>query len=180
MEDDLSKLIIRAQRKDKDAFGQIYSLFFQRIYRFIYYSVHNQQLAEDITQDTFLRAWRALASFSTSRGSFQAFLFAIARNLVIDWYRKKKEISLEAVADPSYLEHVDEKITQDEEKQQLNRVLDKLKFDQRQIITLRYFEELSFFEIGKVVHLSEGAVRVRLHRILKQLKSYLKEKDYET
>lgn len=175
MADDLSKLITRAQRKDRDAFGEIYNLFLKRIYRFVYFSVRDQKLAEDITQDTFLRAWRSLASFSLSRGSFQAFLFAIARNLVIDWYRKKKEISLEAIADPSYQEHVDEKIIQDEQKQQLNRALVKLKFLERQIVTLRYFEELSFFEIGKVVHLSEGAVRVRLHRILKQLKKYLEE-----
>ena len=180
MEDDLSKLIVRAQRKDKDAFGQIYNLFLKRIYRFVYFSVHNHEQAEDITQNTFLRAWRSLVSFSTSRGSFQAFLFAIARNLVIDWYRKKKEISLEAITDPSYQEDTSEKITQDEEKQQLNRVLSKLKFLERQIVTLRYFEELSFFEIGKVVHLSEGAVRVRLHRILKQLKIYLKEQENET
>jgi len=62
----------------------------------------------------------------------------------------------------------------------LVKKLRKLKFLERQIVTLRYFEELSFFEIGKVVHLSEGAVRVRLHRILKQLKIYLKEQENET
>lgn len=177
MTDDLSRLIVRAQNGEKDAFGQIYSLFLKRIYRFIYFAVRNRQLAEDITQDTFLRAWRSFSSFSQSHGSLQAFLFAIARNLVIDWYRKKKDIPLKTVADPGYKDDVDEKIAQDEEKQKLTHALAKLKFDQKQLVILRYFEELSFVEIGKVVGSREGTVRVRLHRILGQLKRIIEEQD---
>lgn len=173
MQDDLSKLILRAQRGEKEAFGEIYNLFIKRIFRFVYFSVRDHELAQDLTQNTFLRAWRSIGNFSLARGSFQAFLFTIARNLVIDWQRKKKEISLEKIGEHVLYENPEEDVEREYEKRIVWQAISKLEERDKQIVVLRYFEELTFFEIAKILGKKEGAVRVRIHRVLKKLKNYL-------
>lgn len=171
----LTELVKRAKQGDKDAYGEIYKLFLKQIFRFINFSVRNYELAEDLTQNTFFKAWRALDSFSLSRGSFRAFLFAIARNLIIDWSRRKKELPLETIENFPALEDPEEDFSKKEIKENIWRVLEKLEKEEKQLIVLRFFEELKFWEIAKILGRKEGAVRVSTHRILKKLKIYLKE-----
>lgn len=173
MVEDISILVNKVQNGDKEAFGEIYKLYLGKIYRFIYFSLYDRQLAEDLTQETFLKAWRAIGSFSSDRGTFQAFLFAIARNLTVDHWRKKKDISLEAIPEIISPESVEEKFFRKEESQRVANALKILDDFEKQIIILRYFEELSFSEIAGVVDQNEGALRVRIHRILKKLKKYI-------
>lgn len=176
MASELKKLIERAQLGNKDAFGRIYELFFSKIYRFIYFSLGDKELSEDLAQNTFLRCWRSLQSFSDTKGSFQAFLFTIARNILIDWYRKKKEVSLEKVEDPASLENIESEAVKKEEKEIVWNALLRLKEFEKQVVILRYFEELSFADIAKIVGKKETAVRVKLHRTLKKMKHYLEKK----
>lgn len=171
--DELSKLIVRAQNGDSEAFGEIYSLFLRRIFRFINFSVNDYELSQDLTQNTFLKAWRSINRFSVKKGSFQAFLFTIARNSVIDWYRKRKELPLKDVAEPASLVNVEEKVIRDEENLAVHRSISKLNFFEREIVTLRYFEDLTFAEIAKVVGKREGAIRVRVYRVIKNLKRHI-------
>ena len=174
--DDLSRLIVRAQEGDRDAFGQIYNLFYKRIYRYCQFNIGQRETAQDLCQETFLRAWKTLPSFSQRQGSsFQAYLFRISHNLVIDSKRKKKEIRLakyQDVEEPSYL---DEQIERQETSQKLKEALAKLHPVERQIIVLRYFEEMTTTEVARVVGLREGTLRVRAHRVLKKLKQLLEE-----
>lgn len=172
------ELIKRAQEGDKDAFGEIYKLFFEKIYRFIYFSVHNSYLAEDLTQETFLRAWKHFGSFKSSKGTIQAFIYAIARNLVIDWQRKKKPVSLTLLYDDEIKsnEDIEENFLRKQNQEMVWSVLSKLDQLDRHIVILRYFEELSFSQIAQITGEKEGSARVRLHRILKKLKQYLENK----
>lgn len=177
MDEDTFKLVQRAQHGDKEAYGEIYKLYQKKIYRFSYYMMQNQELAEDITQNTFIKAWLALPSFSFSKnGTIQAYLFKIARNLSIDYQRKKKEISLEVIADvmPSE-ENLEEIVERREEQEIVSKALKTLDEDEKQIVVLRYFEDMSYEEISKVVGKNEGAIRVQLHRILKKLKEEIKD-----
>lgn len=175
MSEELRVLIIRSKNGEKEAFGEIYNQFLRRIYRFVYFLVGSQELSEDLTQETFLKAWKALPNFSLKRGTIQAFLFSIARNLVTDYRRRKKTISLDLnrmeEIDPD--ENVEEKIIEKEEGKQIYKALLKLKDIERQIIILRYFEELSFVEVAQAVDMKDGAVRVRIGRILRKLKKIL-------
>lgn len=171
----LNKLIQRAQEGDKDAFGQIYNLFLKQIFRFLYFSVRNFELAEDLTQNTFFKVWRALPSFSISRGSFRAYLFAIARNLAIDESRKKKEVSLEAISNYPSKEDPEEEVQSKETQKVVWEALSNLKEEDKQIVVLRFFEGLEYAEIARALGKKEGAVRVGLHRILRKLRKFLKE-----
>ncbi|MCL4353182.1 sigma-70 family RNA polymerase sigma factor [Patescibacteria group bacterium] len=172
MDSDLKKLIEKAREGDNEAFGKIYDLFLSRIYRYIYFSIRNREAAEDLTQETFLRCWKNISSFSQKRGSFVSFLFTIARNITIDWTRKKKQVSLELVEDHQLADNIeiDKNVIRQEENQLLLKALSKLKEKEKNIIILRFFEELSFAEIGRIVGKKEATVRVSLHRILKVMR----------
>lgn len=172
MPDGYEHLVRKAKKGDKDAFGDLYKLFLNRIYRFVYYLVGDEFLAEDITQNTFLKAWNWLPNFSLSRGTFQSFLFTVARNLVIDNQRKKKEFSLE-LQDGEALkseEDLEEKVAKVEEAEALQKALSQLSTFDRQLVILRYFEELSFNEVSDIVGKKEGSIRVRVHRALAELR----------
>lgn len=176
MNDELLKLISRAQAGEKEAFGEIYKMFIDRIYRYIFYLIYDRELAEDLTQYTFLKAWKALPNFSTENGSLQAFLFKIGRNSVIDYFRKKKDLSIDKIRDPVSDLNIDDSIVLEEEKLNLYKALSYLDDFEKNIVILRFFEELSFLEIANITGKTEGAVRVRTHRALKKLKEIIKEK----
>ncbi len=174
--DDLEKLIIKSQSGDNQAFGQIYQLFYKRIYRFCRVHLYDEETASDLCQETFVKAWKALPSFSfKAGGSFQAFLFRIARNLIIDLSRKKKVSSLEQVEEPATNEDLLGQIDEKETQEKLHQALDKLGDKDKNLIVLRFFEDLSFIEVAKAMGEKEGALRVRTHRALKKLKEILQQ-----
>ncbi len=169
-------LVRKAKTGDKDAFGKLYGMYMEKIYRFAYFLLRERTKAEDVTQETFLRAWRSLDSFSpTKRGTFQAFLFAIARNLVTDVRRKKPTLSLSVIPDPPFTDDIEEKLIRAQKKERVRDVLQKLPQFEQHMIILRFFEEMPFADIAKALDMKEGAIRVKVHRILKGLKIYLQE-----
>jgi len=175
MTDEISVLVKNAQNGDTQAFGSLYSLFLRKIYRFVYFMVESETLAEDIAQNTFVKAWKALPVFSQKKGTFQAYLFSIARNLVMDHFRQKKTISvdLDFVTNIESSENIEEQTINGEEKQQVKQAINKLDDKEKQMIILRYFEELPMGDIAKTFTMEEGAVRVRIFRILRKLKEIL-------
>jgi RNA polymerase sigma-70 factor (ECF subfamily) len=170
----LEQLIVRAQLGEKEAFGQIYQLFYKRIYRFCRTHLYDDETAADICQETFVKAWKALPRFNQIKGdSFQAFLFQIARNLLIDKSRKKKELQLEFAEEVEDKQSFEDEIDKQAEMQKLNLALNQLNEIDKQIIVLRFFEDLSFSEVSLIIKVNEGALRVRAHRSLKKLKEIL-------
>ena len=168
--DEVAEYVKRAKAGDKDAFARLYNLFLEKIYRFIFYLTNNEDTAYDITQDTFLRAWRSLPKYDKERGAFSTFLYAIARNLVIDNQRKRISISLDLVGPVKYEENFEENLDTKERSLKVRKILKALPPFDRELVILRYFEDMSFKKIAKIVGKEEGAVRVRVFRILKNLK----------
>lgn len=177
MSDENTQLVDKAKQGDQNAYGQLYLHFLPRIYRFVFHLVWDEHLAEDITQEAFLKAWRSLDRFSAKKGTFQAYLYMIARNTVIDHQRKRKPFNfgMDFVEMFSSNEDLEENYSRSEEARELKAVLDDLPQLSKQLIILRYFEELSFSAIAQIVKKKEGAVRVRVHRILETLKNNIKQ-----
>jgi len=84
------QLVLQAQDGNPEAFGQLYDAYMERIYRFVYFRVEDEQTAEDITSQVFLKAWSNLDRFSFNRTPYLAWLYTIAHNAVIDHYRTRK------------------------------------------------------------------------------------------
>lgn len=138
--------------------------------------MYDDQAAEDVCQETFLRAWKSLPSFTiTQDGTFQAFLFRIAKNLIIDLSRKKKVFSLAEYEEIETDEDFAEALDRASDIDKVRLALSRLKEEERQILVLRYFEDLSHTEIAKIIGIKEGALRVRTVRLLKKVKEILKK-----
>ena len=172
---DIEKLVDRAIDGDGDAFGRLYDMHVDRVYRHIYYRVSNTADAEDLTQQVFIKAWQAISRYKKTASPFLAWLIKISHNLVIDFYRSRKSeayIDFDIVAtkpetDPAHLAEAN--FSQEEMRQAIH----KLHGDQQQVILMRFIEDFSYAEIAAALGKSEGAIRVILHRGLAKLKTIL-------
>lgn len=155
-------------------FEKIYDKYIEKIYRFIFLKVSSQEIAEDLTSEVFTRGWQSFQKDNCDIKNPQAFLYQIARNLVIDHYRQKDQAqlistdSLPLIEDESNLE---EKAILKLEVNNVKAVLAKINDDYREIITWYYLDELSVPEIAKILSKSEDAVRVQIHRALQALRN---------
>lgn len=170
--EDLQNLILEAKKGNKQAFGEIYKLFFKKIYRYCTVNLRDDAAAQDICQETFVKAWNSIKKFDAKKEnwSIQAFLFTIARNLIIDRSRKHKELSIENY---EFLEAKIDLYDEFEQKQNVKKVrsaLSKLEEVERQIIILRFFEDMDFKTVSKILGIKDGALRVRQLRIMQKLK----------
>lgn len=183
--EELKDLIQRAQAGDANAFSKLYEHYLTPIFRFVFFRVRTHEDAEDVTQHVFLKAWAALPEFGSSppaggSESFSAWLYRIARNTTIDYWRKKKPLSL----DPSSLAFQNKKdntldplaaASQKEEAEHIRKALHILNEDQQTILTLKFIEDLSNKEIAHVTGKTEGAIRQIQSRALRTLRQHLKE-----
>jgi len=173
----------KAKNKDPESFAQVYDLYVDKIYRFIYFKVSQPELAQDLTAETFLKGWEYLVS-GNKVDNLSALLYRIARNLVIDHYRKKH--TQEVIIDEELLEHESSLVAtqlpklQDVvgaklELEQLIVLMQELKEEYREVLILKHIEEFSIGEIAQVTQKNAGAVRVTLHRAQKALQVLLDE-----
>ena len=151
-----------------------------RVYRHIYYRVGNEQDAEDLTQQVFLKAWQAIHRYKKAASPFVAWLMTISNNLVVDFYRTRKDTAyLEAEVLASDAASSPERTAEASfEQQRLRRAILKLRSDEQQVVILRFIEGFEFAEIASVLEKKEGNIRVILHRALVKLRNIL-EKDKE-
>jgi RNA polymerase sigma-70 factor (ECF subfamily) len=172
-----SELIARAVEGDRPAYGELYERYLDRIYRYIYYSVNDHDEAEDLTEIVFLKAWEALPRFRRARPGFQAWVYRIAHNAVIDRYRTRKpEVSLEQFVHLRDGSPMPESVVEmDQEIERLAVALGQLKPHWRQVVICRFISGLSHAETAKVTGLTQGHVRVLQYRALKQLRRLLEE-----
>ncbi|MBP9686893.1 MAG: sigma-70 family RNA polymerase sigma factor [Candidatus Doudnabacteria bacterium] len=164
-----------AQKGDTDALGQIYDEYFERIFRFIYFRTSHTETAEDLTEEVFIKAFRSLSRMDGGAEKLQAWLFQIARNAVIDHYRSKKPTTdiAEVEQELSYTSSIVDELSLETEQKALLGAVDKLPFDQAQVIRLRFLEELDISEIAVQLNRSEGNIRIIQFRALKRLRSIL-------
>ena len=160
-------LILKATQGESEAFGMLFDKYSDKIYRFIYYKVINKELAEDLTSQCFLKAWEQIFAGRKIK-TFQAWVYRIARNLVVDYYRTREKEELPLIYEPRF--NPEETLNPEE----LEKLLLSLKNEVREIVILKYIEELSINEIAKIVDKSAGNVRVILHRALKDLQDKIK------
>ena len=140
-------LIQRAIECDKVAFAALYDMYIDRVYRHVYYRVSNQVDAEDITQDVFVKAWKAIGKYKRTGAPFMAWLTTIAHNLIVDHYRsRKKLVSLEEVEISC---QADEKSPEEIAEVSLNKsyardAVLRLKGEKQKVILMRFIDGKSF------------------------------------
>lgn len=164
-------MIESCQRGELDRFGGLYDLYFDRIYRFVYRKVCHRETAEDLTAQTFFKALDKIKSFRPAKGYFSTWLYAIARNKVIDYYRTRR---VHADAAGIWDLSSDEDIEADSQNRMkvaaARRYLSKLSKEQREIVVMRVWDELSYTEISVITGKSESNCRLIFSRTIAKLR----------
>ena len=176
---DERQLVLQAQDGDAEAFGRIYDGYVERIYRFVFFRVDDQQTAEDITSQVFLKAWSNLNRFEFTRTPYIAWLYTIAHNTVIDHYRTRKvTTALDDVqlSQPDAAEAVENQIDLTVEMKTIKMAMQSLTDDQQQVLHLRFIAGMSNTEIAQQLGKREGAIRALQMRGLQALAKQLAEK----
>ena len=174
--DFLKNLQVRAKAGEQAAFGQIYDHFFKKIYTFIYYRVGHKEVAEDLAEDVFLKAFGKIAGMNKD-GSLEAWLYQIARNRVIDYYREKKlTVALEEVENTlEYETNVIDIVNLERQQIIFLKLLKELGAEQQAVLKMKFLEDLSNGEIAELLNKNEGAIRVIQHRAITKLQELIKK-----
>lgn len=174
--DDIQLLQI-AREGNTEAFGHIYERYAERVFRYLFAHLDNRLDAEDLTEEVFLRVWRSLPDYREQGVPFLSFVFRIARNALIDHYRRDRSSqhkdAIEEVNLPDQKPGPVEMAIASLERTELIEALKGLRDDYRTVLVLRFLGELSPEETAQVMGRSAGAIRVLQYRALKALRTRL-------
>ena len=186
-ETDVSAFVDKSAQGDKDAFGKLYDMYMERIYKYVYYHTGDTMVSEDLTQDIFIKAWGAINRFEWKGQPFSSWLFRIAHNCTVDYYRSaqrdstlKEQLSTSSMeSEPSStianpVQEVEQKITH----QELLGAIADLSIAQREVIILKFLEGMENNEIAQITGKKEGAIRITQMRALAALREIMsRDKD---
>jgi RNA polymerase sigma-70 factor (ECF subfamily) len=177
------KLLKRIKQEDREAFIEAYNLYSDQIFRFIYFKTSNKEDAKDLNSLVFLKTWSYIKEGGIDDyKTLRALLYRIARNAVIDHYRKNsntEKISLDnedfKIDLPDEKEDLKKQTEIKSDFEMIEKKMEKLKDEYREVIVLKYIEELSVSEIARIINKSKGNTRVIVHRSIKALQELMEE-----
>ncbi|MBI4180860.1 MAG: sigma-70 family RNA polymerase sigma factor [Chloroflexi bacterium] len=172
---DEENLVGRARQGDQKAFAQLYEEHFNKIYRYVVVRIGDKTEAEDMTQQVFLNALQSIASFKWQGTPFAAWLFRIAHNQVVDYFRKNQKQPV-ALFDESLVESDSNPQRMAENSLDIEQLLsatERLTAAQREVISLRFAGGLAIAEVAKIMGKSQGAVKALQHSAIIALRKTL-------
>ena len=179
------KELVEKARRDADAFGELYDQYYSQIFGYGLKRVANVEVAQDITSEVFFKALKHLGKFRWQNISFSFWLYRIAANQINDyfWKGKRKMSPLEespepaSPSDPSVdLLEAEEELRRQADFLVLHKSILELPSKYQEVITLRFFENRQFKEIGQILGMREGAAKALLRRSLKNLRKLIEKK----
>jgi len=175
------EVLALASQGDRDAFGRLYEHYVERIFNYVYYRTGNSHDAEDLTARVFQRAMNHIVNYTDRGVPFSAWLYRIAHNLVANWHRdrsRKQEIPLDDLPIlPMKGDHPERNLVRSQEEESLLRMIRKLPPERQNLLILKFVENMSNAEIGKIMGRSEGAVKSLYHRTLLALRDQLEDQN---
>ena len=168
-----AELVRRCRAGDGAAWEEIVQSYSRRVYNLAYRFTSRADSAEDLTQDVFVRVYRSLDQYNPKQGDLQNWLMRLARNLIIDDYRKRQRAPQDDIADDLedhkyHLRSAENSVQREMERRELGAQvqtgIDKLSPDLRTCVILRDIEELSYQEIVDLLKIPEGTVKSRINR----------------
>lgn len=174
-EDELRTLVTAAQQGDTEAFSRVYDHFFTPVFRYVRFRLP-PEIAEDTTADIFVRVWEKLHTYKPHQGvPFGAWVFRIARHMVIDAYRSYRATDEmpESVIDPDIFNRAETRTQRQDTLRIVREALDRLPRRYREVLLLTFVAELPYNEVARTLRMTEGGVRILKMRALRKLESFL-------
>lgn len=168
--------LVEQAKKDPACFTELYDRYFEAIYRYVYRRVNSPETAEDLVSQTFFDALSHLKSYEFKGYPFSAWLYKIAHNNVLKWYRSNsryQKVDLDNIVELRSDEDVVNDLSIKNERGEVTFYLEQLDYEDRELIRLKYFEEVSNIEIGQIMGVTANNVGVKLYRALKKLKQLM-------
>ena len=163
--------------RNKPDFAEVYEQEYSYVYNYIYMQVMHRENTEDLVSDIFMRAMSHYDSFDPSKASVRTWLCTIARNCLIDYFRKNGRRKTENLDDAPEPSAVDEyAILKNPVNQEVYRLLEKLSDDERELLSMIYVQELKNPQIGEILGINAKAVSERHRRLLAKLRAMEKGK----
>ena len=161
-------------KQNPERFGALYDKFFDQIYRYVYRRVSDKDTVNDLVSQTFYDALAHIKSFEWRGYSFSSWLYKIAHNNVLKWYREQGKIKIVDLAEGQEIVDTQTNVVQgahdQESKDEIQAILSKLDYEERELIRLKFFEEASNIEIAEIMGLSANHIGVKVFRALKKVK----------
>jgi RNA polymerase sigma-70 factor (ECF subfamily) len=174
LDNQIKSLCRRVKKADKNAAGELLKIYYADIFAYLRRLCGSKPDAEDLTQQTFLKAWASFDSFA-GRSKFSTWLHSIAHNAYIDWQRSNTA-SIQHNTDRWWQECMDENpgpfanVAERQLAQRLYQAVDQLDEDKKHIVHLHYYQGLSIRETAKVLNIATSTVKYRLREVFKILK----------
>ncbi|OGF26295.1 hypothetical protein A2303_03805 [Candidatus Falkowbacteria bacterium RIFOXYB2_FULL_47_14] len=163
--------IKQCQAGDPEKFGVLYDKYIKKIYDFVYYKTHHRETAEDLTSRIFMKALENIGGFDPGKGTFQAWIYRIARNTVIDHYRTSRaHANIEDVWDLSGNDDPERDIDAKTKLEKVRKYLAKLKPIERDIVIMRVWQGMNHKEIAAVMGKTEAGVKMAFSRTITKLR----------
>lgn len=174
LEDEI--LIDRATAGDREAFGELYERYISRVYRHVFYMVNDVDIAQDLTEQTFLRALEAIQRYEKRGIPLLAWLLRIARNLSLNNQRvQRNNSSIRKNSEDAVAASPESCCEAKLNGEEVRQAVGALEGDQRQVIVLRFMDGLSYADVARVLGKTVGAVRVAQYRALRALRRRLED-----
>jgi len=169
---EVEKLIKLAQKGNAEAFGKVYKIMADHVYRFAVFKTGDVHLAEDIVNETFRRVWVFIKRYKA--GNFKAYVFVIARNLIYESYKRNaKQVKISLGMNMSTGENHLEDLSKKMEVERIMKAVEVLPDSYREVIVCRFIEELSIKETATVTGKTSANVRILQHRAIKKMHKIL-------
>ncbi|PKQ28096.1 MAG: RNA polymerase subunit sigma-70 [Candidatus Anoxymicrobium japonicum] len=170
-------LVKRAKNRDPESFGMLYDEYVDQIFRYVYYKVGNVTESQDLTGQTFLKAFENIDSYEMRDVAFSSWLYQIAHNLIVDFFRRESKQERVPFEDnpPTVSPHGNpvEAVISDMESERLYKAMRKLTHNQREVLILKFIDNLSNAHIAEIMGVSVGAVKSTQKRGLLSLNRIL-------
>ena len=176
----IEMLVNKARTGDKDALTELYGVFREKIYRYVFFKCGNHADAEDITNEVFLRMIQSIANFQWKGIGFSSWLFKIASNLVIDYYRNKSRRNIESIEKRDYIgetnwEQISEFLDNRDLFHAIYKDTDDLTDLQKEVVNLRFIGDLSLKATAEAMSKNVNSVKAIQHAAIKKLKEKVQE-----
>ena len=171
-------MITTMAKREKPDFAQVYEQEYSYVYNYVYTQVLHRENAEDLVSDVFMKAMAHYSGFDPAKASVRTWLCTIARNQLIDFFRKngrRKTENLDDAPEPSAVDEYD--ILKNPINQEVYRLLENLSDDERELLSMIYVQELKNPQIGEILGINAKAVSERHRRLLAKLRAMEKGKD---